>query len=116
MRAIAQHHQPPRMLYDLALVERPRHVDEIVAIDDGLDAAAFAAIAEKNDRVAPPRSHAAIVPISRGQRKVRCQGGGERRGRHFGRHSTPSIASAVRSAISTSPGLIFSTPASKLPT
>ena len=70
MRAIAQHHQPARMLYDLALVERPRHVDEIVAIDDGLDAAAFAAIAEKNDRVSPPRSHDAIVPISRGQRKA----------------------------------------------
>jgi hypothetical protein len=68
MRTIAEHQQPPRMLHDLALVERARHVKAIITVDHDLDAAAFAAIAEQHDRVATSRSHAAIVPISRGQR------------------------------------------------
>ena len=53
----------------------------IIAVDHDLDAAAFAAIPEQHDRVATSRSHAAIVPISRGQRKTLfyVQGGGKRR-------------------------------------
>ena len=81
MRAIAQHHQPPRMLYDLALVECTRHVEAIIAVDHSLDSAIFAATAEQHDRVATPRSHAAIVPISGGGRRkarfcVRAAGSG----------------------------------------
>jgi hypothetical protein len=54
MRTIAQHHEPPRTLYDLALVEPARHIEAIIAIDHDLDAAAFAAIPEQHDRVATP--------------------------------------------------------------
>jgi hypothetical protein len=40
MRTIAQHHEPPRTLYDLALVEPARYIEAIIAIDHDLDAAA----------------------------------------------------------------------------
>jgi hypothetical protein len=69
MRAIAQHHQPARMLYDLALIDCTRHVKAIIAVDHDLDAGAFATTPEQHDRVATPRSHAAIVPNSGGKRK-----------------------------------------------
>jgi hypothetical protein len=49
-RPVAQHHQPPRTLHDLALVERAHRVEAIIAVDHDLDAAAFAAIAEQRDR------------------------------------------------------------------
>ena len=57
MRAIAQHHQPARMLYDLALIDCTRHVKAIIAVDHDLDAGAFATTPEQHDRVATPRSH-----------------------------------------------------------
>ena len=46
MRTIAQYHEPPRKLHDRALVEATRCVDEIVAVEDGLDPTAFAAVTE----------------------------------------------------------------------
>jgi hypothetical protein len=70
MRTIAEHQQPPRTLHDLALVDLTRHFQAVIAVDHGLDPAAFAGTAEQHDRVTTPRSHAAIVPISRGQRKA----------------------------------------------
>ena len=41
-----QHHEPPRKLHDRALVEATRCFDEIVAVEDGLDPTAFAAVTE----------------------------------------------------------------------
>ena len=62
--------------YIISLIEPARHVEAIIAVVHDLDAAAFAAIAEQHDRVATPRPHSAIVPISRGQRKALYVPGG----------------------------------------
>jgi hypothetical protein len=78
MRAIAQHHQPAWTLDDLAIVERCLRRQR-----------------EQHDRVATPRSHAAIVPISGGQRKaLYVQGGGKRRGDGIGRSDGMDVFAA----------------------
>jgi hypothetical protein len=49
---LAEHHQPSGMLHDRALVERTCDIEQIVAVNDSLDASTFAAGLEQLDRVA----------------------------------------------------------------
>jgi hypothetical protein len=56
-RPVTEHHQPVRMVHNRVPVKRMGRFDTIVAVDNGLDLAAFAAFVAQLDCVAARQTH-----------------------------------------------------------